>query len=426
MTTFTWYADGGSNGATIATSDTGSGTAFTAVQDGSGTTCTYSNTGGCLRPSHALCMKYTTGGTSASVSRRWGSAIINTGNTAATQYHRLYLDPADFAAGNVVLARGTDSTTGNQRWRLIKDSSSRVVLQDSASAAVFTSTAITGRTRVEWEVAGANGGACRLRWFAGDSTTAGYDSGAGTGSFAGTIQAISWGQATSGANITGKITDLGWSDTAALGPSVVSGSGALTDAVTLSGTPKVVVNSSGSFAATAMITGTPKAVIHGNGSLGAVVTLGGAPKVIAYASGSLPVTTVLTGTPTVVVRAAGSFVVDTTLPGAATSVVHAAGTFPVSVSLAGEPVGVAVAAGTFAPSVTLAGAGVREAVAGGAFDYTVTLAGEPEQHQVIEASGAFVITVSATMSPIVVRHARRRSTSPAGARDGGITHRRGS
>jgi hypothetical protein len=58
-----------------------------------------------------------------SVSRRWN---VNAGNTAATQYHGVYLDPADFAhTVNNVVMRGTD-TAFTQRWRLLLDTSNQL------------------------------------------------------------------------------------------------------------------------------------------------------------------------------------------------------------------------------------------------------------------------------------------------------------
>jgi hypothetical protein len=225
-----WTGEGGSNGTTIATTDTGSGTAFDSQQDGTGSTCTYSNTGGCKRGS--LCMSWTTNATVSSVSRRWN---INAGNTAATQYYGVYLDPGDFAHSvNNVVMRGTD-TAFTQRWRLLLDTSNRLVFNNAANGTVATSTALSNGTRyrVRLEVAGSTSGAARLRIYAGDSVSTFYDSGALSDNFGGTIQRLAFGQAVSLANTAGKLDDLAYSDTAEPGPSTVSAVVTLAPASTL-------------------------------------------------------------------------------------------------------------------------------------------------------------------------------------------------
>lgn len=228
MTTNVATAESGTNGNTVATTDTGS-PAWDAVSIGAGGTFTYANTGGCLRGS--LCYAYSLGATAGNSYVEWN---VNAGGATSVQYHRLYLDPADFS-GAPILARGLDSTGATQRWRLVY-SAGTVVLRDSANSVVFTSSALTSGTRyrVEWQVEGTATGAVRLLVYVGESGTATYDSGASTGNFGGNIQRVRFGQASSGSSVSGKFDDAGWSDTAALGAAVhTSGTVALVAPVLL-------------------------------------------------------------------------------------------------------------------------------------------------------------------------------------------------
>lgn len=212
MTTQTASAETGSNGATVATGDTGT-PAWDAVSIGTGAALTYSNTGGCKRGS--LCYSFSSAGTSSTAYGEWN---VNAGASAAVQYHRTYIDPADFTSVPV-LARGMDSAGSTQRWRLAWTGTA-VQLRDSANSTVFTSSTLSSGTRyrVEWRVAGSTTGAVQLIVYVGESATTFYDSGASTGNFGGVIQRIRMGIGAGQTSVAGKCDDFGWSDTAALGP----------------------------------------------------------------------------------------------------------------------------------------------------------------------------------------------------------------
>lgn len=218
MTTQTASAETGSNGASVATGDTGT-PAWDAILSGTGSAFTYTTTGGCKRGS--LCYAFSVSTTSTTAGGEWN---VNAGAAATAQWQRMYIDPADMS-GAPVLARGMDSGGTNQRWRLVF-SASTVVLRRADNTVTFTSSALSSGTRyrVEWEVAGSTTGACRLLVYVGESTTATYDSGASTDNFGGVIQRIRMGIGAGQTSVSGKCDDFGWSDTAALGPVAVSAS----------------------------------------------------------------------------------------------------------------------------------------------------------------------------------------------------------
>src|SRR5215467_4779564 len=135
MTVNTANAETGVNGNSVSTSDTGS-PAWNAILSGTGSAFTYSNTGGCKNGT--LCYSFSVGVSSVTAGGEWN---VNAGASAATQFHRMYIDPADFS-GAPVIARGMDTTGGTQRWRLIF-SSSTIVLRNAANNVVFTSTSLS-------------------------------------------------------------------------------------------------------------------------------------------------------------------------------------------------------------------------------------------------------------------------------------------
>jgi hypothetical protein len=409
MAELRWTAEGGSNGTTINTSDTGSGTAFDSQQDGTGTTCTYSSTGGCKRGS--LVMSWTSNATVSSVSRRWN---VNAGNTAATQYYGCYLDPGDFAhAVNNVLMRGTD-TAFTQRWRLLLDTSNHVVFNNAANGTVATSTALTNGTRyrVRLEVAGSTTGAARLRIYVGDSASTFYDSGALSDNFGGTIQRLAFGQAVSLANTAGKLDDLAYSDTAEPGPSTVSAVVALTCASTLT--------AAGIVQRRAAITLTPAAAltVAGIAVRRAAVTLAGAAVLttaavpVRRAAVALTPAAALAAAGTVQRRAAVALAAGTVLTAAATPVRRATVDLASSVQLGAGATRVARGAVDLAALLELAAAGIvqrRGAVQLGAdVDMLATLTAA---HSTISAALALAASVQLTAAAHVVH----RTARPAGA-----------
>lgn len=269
MTVNTATAETGSNGASVSTGDTGT-PAWNAILSGTGSAFTYSNTGGCK--SGTLCYAFSVGGTGATAGGEW---TVNAGGSTSTQFHRLYIDPADMS-GAPVIARGMDTLGNTQRWRLVY-SAGTVVLRDSANNVVFTSSSLSSGTRyrVEWSVQGTTTGACQLQVFVGESTSTFYDSGASTGNFGGNIQKVRLGIGASQSSVSGKADEFGWSDTAALGPITTSATPAEA-AWTLAAQDPTVSTASGGAAPTpaeaawSIAAGAPTAAIAPGGGAVAV------------------------------------------------------------------------------------------------------------------------------------------------------------
>jgi hypothetical protein len=407
VTTLTLWPKG-TAGATPTISDSGVGTAFSAVTIGSGASLTYSSSGGCRRPSGGNCLAYATVASAACLGS-WGTTSgVNPSNTTAVQFMRMYLDPADFGtAGNTIMARGMDTGNTNQRWRWHHTTTHTLVFQRGDGTAIFTSSALTAgvRYRVEWSVVGTTTGAYRLQIFVGDSLTAAQDSGALTDNFAGTIQRIVWGQATAAANASGKLEGIGWSDAAALGPDTVSGiavgAGTVTGAI--AGHPIV----HGAVVGAATVTGVApgRAVVHGSAAGSAVVA--------GAVSSRIAVHGTVSGSAAVAGAVSGRVVVHGTSAGA----VDVTG----SISATGVAVGAVVGSAT----VTGSAAGVVQVVgsAAGTADVTGAVNGDPFEPSV---SGEVIgsATVTGTLSAVIIHRARRRTGDPADRLVGAGTSRR--
>lgn len=205
--TITNANSGGSSGDPFDEADT--------PQDTTDGTCTYGTTHG------VACMSFSLGATSGPERRGW---VVNAGASAATQFYRLYLDPAD-VTGVIFPLRGMNDTSSAQRFRVNLTSAGVVTFRDNANTTIWTSTALTSGTlwRIECAVGGSTSAAGRIWVYSGDSTIAAQDSGDLTGvNFGGPIQSVWWGHGASSANVAGKITKVGWSDTAPLGPATTT------------------------------------------------------------------------------------------------------------------------------------------------------------------------------------------------------------
>lgn len=216
MTTLRNIFDGGTDGVTITTGNSGgaSGDAFTDFTDTAGGTFVYS-TAGAIHGS--LCTAFSLGVTSGSMRRGWA---VNAGALTTPQFYRCYLDPADFT-GAVSPLRGMDTTSATQRWRVQLDGTTRILtFRDSANTSLYASTALTAgvKYRVEVRVEGSTTGTSRVKIFIGEKDNPVQDSGElALANFGGVIQKIFFGQCAAATNVAGKLDSIGWSDTTWLG-----------------------------------------------------------------------------------------------------------------------------------------------------------------------------------------------------------------
>lgn len=216
MTTLRNTFEGGTDGVTVTTGNSGggSGDAFTDFTDTAGGTFVYSAAGAIYG---SLCCAFSLGATSGSMRRGWA---VNAGATSASQYIRIYLDPADFT-GAVSPVRGMDTTGATQRWRFQLDAATRLItFRDSTNATIWTSTALTAgvKYRIEARVAGSATGTGRFKIFSGDKDNPLQDSGELSSiNFGGVIQKIFFGQCAAATSVAGKLDAIAWSDTTWIG-----------------------------------------------------------------------------------------------------------------------------------------------------------------------------------------------------------------
>lgn len=222
MTTLRNNFEGGTNGDGVTAPNSGglSGDAWTeATGDAAGATFTYSNTGAIHG---ALCGAFTVAGTSGTARRGWA---VNAGATAAPQWIRMYLDPADFTTvvANTPV-RGMDSAGTTQRWR-IQLQAGVITLRDSANSTIWTSTGLSNgvKYRTEIRIAGSATGSSRIKIFTGENDSPAQDSGEiASSNFGGAIQRIYFGQCAATTNTFGKLDSIAWSDTTWIGPAAAT------------------------------------------------------------------------------------------------------------------------------------------------------------------------------------------------------------
>lgn len=419
-------ADGGVAGATVGVGDTGSGTPFDAGTIGTGGAFTYSSTGGCRRGGAGQCYAYSVGGTSALARRSWN---VNSGNSAAAAPYRAYIDPADFSGATVIIARGMDSAGNTQRWRLILTGSAVSLRKadNTAAGGTATSGALSSGTRyrAEWSVAGSTTGAYRLIVYVGESTTAFYDSGAGTADFGGTVQSVHVGIAASATSQSGKVDDFMAGDPgdSAFGPAVPTGQLTVSASGTLVDAGRVVVRGVGALAGSGVLAAAGSAVVRGAAGLSAAGTLSAAGSVRVNAAAALAAASTLTGVGRVGVNGAGALAAAGVLAAAASVVVRASGAFLADAS--------AVLAGT----VQARGAAVWSAeslavlesstpTVTGAADWSASSVAALAGARVARGAASWSATAAATLVPTVAHRARRRSSTPAARDSGDATARR--
>lgn len=119
----------GVNGATIATSDTGSSTAFDAVSVGTGATAAYDNTIGM----GSLCSKFVTTGTSSASYIEWSTAW----GTQTDHYSRLFMYPTGTTSFTFLQFVNTGVSAARLRY---KTSTGQIEVLDNTAAVVGTTT----------------------------------------------------------------------------------------------------------------------------------------------------------------------------------------------------------------------------------------------------------------------------------------------
>lgn len=173
--------------------------------------------------SHSLPAIHTSTGATAGPQRAGWQ--VNAGNTTAPQYVAFYVDPADITGNNYFPFRAMNTTSSAQRAQVQVTSAGIVTLRNSASAVIWTSTALTSGTRYRIEVmyGGTTTSSGRIQIFVEEQTTPLQDSGTLTDqNFGGPTQSVWFGQTSSASSNSGKISArVGWSDETWVGPITV-------------------------------------------------------------------------------------------------------------------------------------------------------------------------------------------------------------
>lgn len=203
-------AEGGANGATVNIGDTGSGQPFDIGNIGASATFTYATS----KAKHGLLgYAYSCGASSVTSYRGWTvSGVVN-------QWHRVYIDPADFVgAVNIPVARGSDPSN-TQCWRLTLNTDTTLNLRRADNGVVITTPPLTSgiATRAEWQVRGTTTGMARLLLFVGEGAVPFYDSWEVGGDFRSGATQLRWGLGVAITNVSGALDDAAWSDTGWIG-----------------------------------------------------------------------------------------------------------------------------------------------------------------------------------------------------------------
>ncbi|MFI1194079.1 hypothetical protein ACH4T9_12590 [Micromonospora sp. NPDC020750] len=402
MTTLTNSFEGGTAGNTItvAGSDGASGDAWTLTTSGTGSTCVYSATG---QAHGSLCMQVTTGATNTTERRGW---TVNAGDSAADQWFRFYVDPANLT-GTVSPLRGQNAGSNAQRFRIQVTAAGQVTLRNSANTTVWTSSPnLTAGTqwRIECRVAGSTTGAARVWVYSGDSTTAAQDSGELSGDFGGTIREVWWGQTANGTNIAVKFDDVGWSDTGALGPANATAAGAadLSAASSLAAPGVRVVSGAAPLSAASTLTASGAAISPASVMLSAASALTSGAFGVTSGAAALTAESGLSATPTRMTAGAAALTATATVS-ATTSRTAPAGAPLTAVSvLTGDGTGVANTQVTLTADTALAIGGTHTVAAEAVLSATASFtAGTTYTHaaSAVLAASSSLTAAAATEQP---------------------------
>jgi hypothetical protein len=213
--------EGGVNGNTITTADTGSGTKWDTISTGSGT-LTWDNT----HPAHGSLGGKATTSTSVACYAAWTSTGL--GGTQPTLFWRIsaYLNATPVAGINPV--RGLASSA--QKFRLGFETDGKLHLRDNANTSLFTSTTtlpLNAQFRVEGSVTAGTAGAYDVRLYTSLESTTATETKTGTGNFlAGNFDELRFFITAAAASVTGFwLDDCAYSPTAFVGP-VIQGQSA--------------------------------------------------------------------------------------------------------------------------------------------------------------------------------------------------------
>jgi hypothetical protein len=120
--------EGGTQGNTIATTDTGSGDAWSVVSIGASATLTYDNT---HAHSGTLAAKYVEPATSVNILLEW----TGLGSIVTSVYHRIYLYMTAYPAANLWWLR-VNNSAGTTSCQIGMDSSGHMLARNAASGAI--------------------------------------------------------------------------------------------------------------------------------------------------------------------------------------------------------------------------------------------------------------------------------------------------
>lgn len=397
MTQYSHNFEGGTNGATVTTGNSGgaSGDSFDAVAAPAGTTLIYDNT----HPAHGtLGLKGATGSTSAAAYSQKNFPAAT--STAALRFYcYLTANPAvataiaTIVSGTVTIARVRVSALG------------KLQIIDANNAAVLTQTGSIPlnqlfRVEVQFSSLSATVGAATLsRYDTADSTTA-SETGSVTGqNFGGTGDRYRIGIPATLAN-AGPIwfDDVAGNDTGtAIGPlKQAHGSGSLTAATGISGTGHARHHYGGTITAATSGSATGHAIRHGVVTHTTAGTLAGSGIAIRRSAGALSCSAALSGGGTSSRVGTGSLTGAATLTGHGHGTGH--GTLTATTSITGSGTSRRHGTGLVTCTATLTGSGVAHRRASVTYTAVGSLSGSGR------ATRRTVVTATATTSVTLHGH----------------------
>lgn len=210
-------AEGGSNGVTVTTGNSGgaSGDAWDAVQIGASAGLTYTTA---EKANGSVGYSMSTAGTSTTCYLRW------TGFNLARVFMRAYVkyDAAPVSGSNILLARGGGSQVFNLRCNASGGFTLKLPGGGDVAGSPSASTIPTGAWfRIECDVTVGTSAAWEYKYFASPDSTTATETKSGTANFGTTnVADLSFGNSAANANWQAYMDALGYSDAAYLGPEV--------------------------------------------------------------------------------------------------------------------------------------------------------------------------------------------------------------
>lgn len=210
MTSISWNAEGGTNGVTVSTANSGgaSGTAWDTVTIVASGTFVYDTT---TFLSGAKSARLATGATSGTVLGQWAGALQAIWPSGLTTHTgRRYLRFAALPSANRTIVQLTDVTAATNRMNILLLTTGAIRLRNAASGTVVTtSTTLSVDTDywISWRADGSTTGAYQLDVGLAGSSTPIESIVGGTANFGGTHGAAAFGWVSSAANLSNQWLD---------------------------------------------------------------------------------------------------------------------------------------------------------------------------------------------------------------------------